>query len=77
MVRNINMTDLALIELLRTRRTDAPEDVLNHLRARGYLIVSSEKVRLTPKGERRAQKLQDMESTLRRLYSVNASQGRG
>lgn len=69
-IKNVTIADLALLELLKDGRTDAPPEVLADLAARGYVIARAGKPRLTGKGSRRAERLRPMENEMRLMFAA-------
>lgn len=70
MVKNINASDLALIELLRDDQTGAPARVLEQLAAAGFVALAGGTAVLTPAGRARAEQLRTAEGELRRRFAA-------
>ncbi|VTT99069.1 unnamed protein product [Gemmataceae bacterium] len=75
-IKNVWAGDVALIELTRSGRTDAPGEILAELKHRGHLTLDkSGTPSLTGAGVKRAEALKPCEANLRAM-AVNASTGR-
>jgi hypothetical protein len=72
-VKNLWALDLALIELFRHGRTDAPREVLAQLEFLGHVVVGvGRKLTLTAKGRKRAERLRGAEQHLRASAAAEA-----
>ncbi|CAN5423193.1 hypothetical protein BH11PLA2_BH11PLA2_43930 [soil metagenome] len=73
MVKDLCGDDVALVELARNGKTDAPRDVLRGLRAKGYILLKGSSVTLTASGRDRGVRLKDAEADLRKLFAGSAA----
>jgi len=77
-VKNITGADLVLLDLLNAGRTDASPAMLEDLESRGRIVITaSGKPKLTDRGRRRAERLQDAEADLRLAFSGTTANGDG
>jgi hypothetical protein len=74
-VKDINVNDLALIELLNQGETEAPRGVLDQLAAQGFVTVSGGVAKLTQDGRERARKLKAAEGSIRAMARTWATSG--
>jgi hypothetical protein len=73
-VKNITVSDIALVELLESGKTDAPPSKVAELQKAGYVQMVGGELTLTGSGLSRAQSLQRIPD-LRRMFSASASGG--
>ena len=74
-VKNVTVADLALIELSKSGRTDAPREVLADLERRGFVAFDrAGRPSLTGRGSKRAEALKPCEPNLRAM-AMSAATG--
>jgi hypothetical protein len=74
-IKDLSASDIALIELLNTGRTDAPRSVILRLDQLGYVELSAGAWKLSAKGRERATKLAPHEQSLRAQFSMPVEGG--
>jgi hypothetical protein len=73
-VKNITFHDLALVELLRDGRTDAPPSLISTLVRRGHVKTAAGKLSLTAAGRSRARRLSRVKD-LQRMFAMKGTGG--
>ncbi|MBA4187766.1 MAG: hypothetical protein C0467_07080 [Planctomycetaceae bacterium] len=66
-VRDVWAGDVALVELARSERTEAPAEVLSELARRGHVKLSGKTAKLTGAGRIRANALAKAEGNIRAM----------